>query len=219
MAKGVIFKYLDSISESDEIKVIALFSCPGKKGRQEYLEFYNKIFDSRLDRSALMRMCNAVNQFIMKIVSSDKFYIHVNSGQVITTFLSFSLACDYRIVADTTVYQNPCLELGLVPKGGGAFFLSKMLGPSKAYEVLLSCYDLPAKAALEMGLVNKVVPEADLEEAALETAYGFGQNRLSSLTGIKRLVNYSYKELKDYLEFENQELMKIIAGGRYKNQG
>ena len=146
MAKGMIFKYLDSISESDEIKVIVLFSCPGKKGRQEYLEFYNKIFDSSLERSALMRMCNAINQFILKIVCSDKFYIHVNSGQVITTFLSFSLACDYRIVADTTVYQNPCLELGLVPKGGGAFFCPKCWGrakPMKSCCPVMTCPPAP----------------------------------------------------------------------------
>ena len=82
----------------------------------------------------------------------------------------------------------------------------------------MSCHDLPASTALEMGLVNRIVPEKDLEDAALETAYSFGQNRISSLTGIKKLVNYSYKELKEFLEFENQELMKIIAGGKYKCQ-
>jgi len=46
---------------------------------------------------------------------------------VLPLFLNISLAYDYRIVADNTVFENLCLEYGLVPKGGGAFFLTKIL--------------------------------------------------------------------------------------------
>jgi len=75
----------------------------------------------------------------------NKIVVHADSGEVIPLFLKVNLACDYRVVAENTVFRNPCLELGLDPKGGGGFFLSKMLGRSKALEVLLYEGDIPAK--------------------------------------------------------------------------
>ena len=81
----------------------------------------------------------------------SQIVIHADSGNVLPLFLNISLACDYRIVADNTLFQNPCLEFGLVPKGGGAFFLSKIMGGSKAYEFLLSEEDIAAEEALRLG--------------------------------------------------------------------
>jgi len=60
-------------------------------------------------------------------VNLNKIVVHADGGRVIPLFMNVSLACDYRIVADNTVFQNPCIELGLAPKGGSGFFLSKML--------------------------------------------------------------------------------------------
>ena len=126
-------------------------------------------------------------------------------------FLNISLACDYRIAADNTVFQNPCLEYGLVPKGGGAFFLSKILGVSKAYKMMLSEEDVRAEEALKLGLVDEVVPLAELQDTALKVAGQFARKPVSSLRCCKRLLNYSFKDLREYLEFETEELTKSIG--------
>lgn len=166
-----------------------------------------------MDRHAINRLYNAVNQFILRLVDFNKVIVHADSGKVISLFMNTSLACDYRIVADNTVFQNPCLELELVPKGGEAFFLSKRLGTSKAFEILLSNKDITAQEALRLGIVDKVVPLAELNEAALKIAKDFADKPIRSLAGIKRLLNYSMKELEDYLELESQVLLKMF--GRY----
>lgn len=88
-------------------------------------------------QKSLERMYNAISQFILKLVSLNKMVVHADSGNVILLFMNIGLACDYRIVADDTVFENPNFELGVVPKGGSTFFLSKLLGANTAAKILL----------------------------------------------------------------------------------
>jgi 2-(1,2-epoxy-1,2-dihydrophenyl)acetyl-CoA isomerase len=155
-------------------------------------------------------MCNFFDQFLLKIVGLNKVIVHADSGHVIPLFLNLSLACDYRIVATHTIYQKPYFELGLLPKGGGPFFLCNLLGNCKARKILMSDEDINALEALELGIVDQVVPYNILEESALQMAQRLAKMPTRSLAGIKRLINYSMKDLKDYLSFESQELLKTL---------
>lgn len=126
-------------------------------------------------------------------------------------FLNISLACDYRIIATHTVYPKPYLEIGLLPKGGGAFFLCNMLGCVKAQKLLMSDKNLSAQEDLELGIVDQVTPQKRLQETAFQMAKSFTSRNTRSLVGLKRIISYSIKDLKDYLDFENQEIMKLIC--------
>jgi len=205
-----ILGYLENLSKDPDIKVLVIFGSPEKTGCQEYMDFYHLVMESDKGMDAIHRMYNVINQLILAIVRLDKIVIHCNSGKVISSFLNISLACDYRIVADDTVFQNPCLQLGLLPKGGGAFFLQRIIGLSKSYDVLLSEKDISAKEALEMGLVDMMVGKDSLEEAAILKARLFSRKPKSSLTGVKKMLNYSLKDLEEYLNLENQELIRAI---------
>ncbi len=213
-AKTVFFDYLDLVSESDSLKVVVIQNSPNKTGRNEYIEFYNQIVQSKLHISVVHKLFNAVDQFILKIREMNQIVIHADSGKVLPLFLNVSLACDYRIVADNTVFQNPCLELGLAPKGGGAFFLSKILGVSRAYKIMLAEEDIVAHEALKLGLVDEVVPFDELRDAAFKTAEQFARKPARSLRCCKRLLNYSLKDLREYLEFETKELVNLIGPHR-----
>jgi len=210
-AKTFFFNYLDRVSQNDALKAVVILGSPRKTGRNEYTEFYTQVIQSILDISAVYKMFNAVDQIILKFVEMNQMVIHADCGNVLPLFLNISLACDYRIVADNTLFQNPCLEFGLVPKGGGAFFLTKRLGASKAYELLLSEEDITAEEALRLGLVDKVVPLNDLREAAMDRAREYAGKPARSLRCIKRLIGYSLKDLHDYLEFETRELTNMIG--------
>jgi enoyl-CoA hydratase/carnithine racemase len=75
----------------------------------------------------------------------------------------------------------------------------------------MSDENISALDALELGIVDQVVPQGILEETALQKANNFASRKTHSLAGLKRLVNYSMKDLKDYLNFENRELMRLIG--------
>ncbi len=183
---------------------------------KEYVEFYRQVLEP--DQIAIQRMHNAVNQLILGITELDKIVIHADSRKFLSLFLNVSLACDYSIVTDTSVFHNLHLELGLVPKGGEAFFLPKMLGLSKACEILLSAEDITAQEALRLGIVDKVVPLGEFEEAVLRIVRSFAQKPGRSLSGVKRLLNYSKKDLGDYLEFENDELLRIVGSSDFRKK-
>jgi 2-(1,2-epoxy-1,2-dihydrophenyl)acetyl-CoA isomerase len=210
-SKSVVLDYLTQVSADRTIKVIVIESYPEKSGRQEYIEFFNRVLQAGLDFNTVYKLFHAVDDIILKLKEINQIVIHADSGNVVPLFLNISLACDYRIVADNTVFQNPCLEFGMVPKGGGAFFLSRILGVGRAYKLMLSETDLGAEEALYLGLVDEVVPLADIGAAALRVADQFARKPVSSLRCCKRLLNYTYKDLREYLEFETEELTKAIG--------
>lgn len=214
-ARDEVLDYFERVSKSDSIRAVVFFSSTEKTGREEYLEFYHQFSNLDWDQSAIGRFLNIVDQLILTIVDLNKIVIHAYSGRVLSLFLNVGLACDYRIVADNTVFQNPSLELGIVPIGGGAFFLPKILGYSKAYEILLSGKDITTHEAISLGIVDRISPLDKLEETALEMARRFSQKPVSSLSVIKRLLNYSRKDLEDYLRLENKELLRVILSSDF----
>lgn len=207
--RDIIIDYFDRLSVCSSIKAVILYSSPEQEGCEQYKQFFKKI-KPNWDRIDIYRLCNIVNQLILKIVDLNKIVIHVNSGQIISLFMNISLACDYRIVSEDTVFCNPYLDIGLVPKGGGPFFLSKMVGIGKAYEILLLNKEITAPEALQLGIVNKIAPFRELEDTAMAVARNFAENHPSSIAGIKRLVQYSQRDLRNYLELENRQILRII---------
>ena len=211
VTKSTILDYLDHLSRTDDIKVLLIVSSPEKAGREEYCKFYDQVGQSALEVNSVHKLFHAVDDLILKIREINQTVIHADSGNVLPLFLNISLAADYRITADNTVFQNPCLEYGLVPKGGGAFFLTKILGASRAYRMMMTDKDISASTAFKLGLVDKVVPFNQLESAALRIAEDFAAKPSRSLRCCKRLINFSFKDLREYLEFETDELSKMIG--------
>jgi 2-(1,2-epoxy-1,2-dihydrophenyl)acetyl-CoA isomerase len=100
-----------------------------------------------------------------------------------------ALACDLVIAAESAKFIEIFARRGLVPDGGGAYLLSRLVGVHKAKELMFLADDVPAAEALALGLVNRVVPDAELEKAAREWAerLAVGPTRAFALT--KNLVN------------------------------
>lgn len=206
-----LFDRFERLSQSSEIKVLVIINCLEKIGCEEYVHFCRQTINSEVDRQSIHRMCNIFDQLILKILQLNKLVIHADCGEVISLFLNMSLACDYRIVSRDTTFQKPYFELEILPKGGGPFFLCNLLGYSKTKQFLMSEKEISASEALEMGLVDQVVPYDKLEGAAIQTAQAWTQQSTRSLLGIKRLLNYNLKDLKDYLNFESDEFYKTIG--------
>ena len=209
--KNSLFDVFDHISDNDEIKVLVIMNCQEQIGCEGYIDFYRQVMANEFDRRSIQRMCNVFDQLILKIVRLNKPVIHADCDEVIPLFMNLSLACDFRIVATDTIFRKPYFELETLPKGGGAFFLCKMLGYSKAKQLLMSEKDINAIEALDMGIVDQVVPYNKLEETAIQVAQNFTKRSMRSLVGIKRLINYSMKDIQDYLDFESFELLRTIG--------
>jgi len=208
--RDTIIEFLDLIRKSDKIKVVVIMSHFDSSICKDYIEFYDRVFHAKLFQGDVLRMCRTLDQIMLAIVESNKFFISANSGKLFPEAIGLDLACDYRIISDDTTFQNIFLEYENIPKGGITYFLDKRLGHCKATELLLTHQNICARKALSLGLVNKVVPIQEIESKAIEKAKHFAKKPIKTLSGLKNLLNYSMKDLAEYLEFENQELIRII---------
>jgi enoyl-CoA hydratase/carnithine racemase len=93
-----------------------------------------------------------------------------------------------------------------------------MLGYSRAKKLLMSEKDINALEALEIGIVDQIVPYDKLEEAAIQKAQDLTRRSIRSLVGIKKLINYTItRDVQDYLNFESFELLKTFDSIARKN--
>ena len=216
-AKRSLFNYLDCVAACDQVKVLIIKEAPTKMKRAEYIAFYRSLIKPDFDQVPLERMYNALNQFILKLMGLAKIIVHADGGDVILLFMNIGLACDFRVVAAGTVFQNPNIELGVVPKGGSVFFLSRMAGAATASRLLFSGRDIDAREACRIGLVDKVVPRDELDRAALETARLYARIPSGYAVGIKKLLNYDIDQLAGYLEYENALLRRLVRSASLQN--
>jgi enoyl-CoA hydratase len=100
-----------------------------------------------------------------------------------------ALACDFRVVADNAKLGQPEVLLGIVPGGGGTQRLPRLVGPSRAKDLLYSGRQVGAEEALRIGLVDRVVPAAEVLDTALAWAAELAQGAVLAQGFIKRAVD------------------------------
>jgi enoyl-CoA hydratase len=81
-----------------------------------------------------------------------------------------ALACDFRLAADRARFGQPEILLGIIPGGGGTQRLARLVGPARAKDIIFTGRQVGAEEALRIGLVDEVVPGAELMERALAHA-------------------------------------------------
>src|SRR5215216_2910870 len=101
---------------------------------------------------------------------------------------SLALMCDTRIASEEAAFVCAYGRIGASPDGGMTYFLPRMVGPSKAIELLLNDPLLSAEAARDMGIVAEVVPAADLMKRAREKAEKLAAKAPHYVRMCKRLV-------------------------------
>ena len=214
-ARDQVLDYLDQVSGNPAIKILILAGSPQAKGRDDFVAFFKNFYDRGMDITLIYRMHNFIDQMVLKLAQLEKFTIYINSGNVLAPFLNFGLACDYRILADNTVIQNPGIQWGLSAKGGGAYFLPRLIGTEQAWNVMLSDKDITAFEALEMGLIHEIAPSEHLEEITFSRANRYAQKPTSALSIVKQLMYFSNRDLREYLEYENTLLINTVKNAAF----
>jgi enoyl-CoA hydratase/carnithine racemase len=112
------------------------------------------------------------------------------SGFALGGGLELALACDLRIAADSARLGQPEILLGIIPGGGGTQRLARLVGPARAKELIWSGRQVRADEALAIGLVDRVVPAAELEAAALAWAGEFASGPVVAMGLAKRAIDH-----------------------------
>jgi 2-(1,2-epoxy-1,2-dihydrophenyl)acetyl-CoA isomerase len=142
---------------------------------------------------------------VLAIRRLEKPVIAAVNGAAAGAGLSFACACDIRIAADSASFVPAFINVGLVPDSGGTFFVSRLLGPSRAFEWLASGRKLSAAEAHAWGLVSEVVEGDGLAARAGELAAQLAAMPTRGIGMTKRLLDQAIgSTLEEQLEREAQ---------------
>ena len=125
---------------------------------------------------------------------TDKPVICALNGAAAGYGMDLALGCDIRIAADTAKIAAIFTKRGVLPESGGAWLLPRLVGWAKAAEIAFLGKVLSAQESLELGLVNKVVPAADLMDEARAWAREIAQNAPLAVQATKRMMRMALEE-------------------------
>ena len=99
-----------------------------------------------------------------------------------------ALSCDIRLASERSTFGQPEINLGLIPGGGGTQRLCRLIGYGRAMEIVLSGGMVSAEDALTMGIVNRIVPNEDLEAEAMKLASEISKKSPHTMKVAKRVI-------------------------------
>jgi 2-(1,2-epoxy-1,2-dihydrophenyl)acetyl-CoA isomerase len=143
------------------------------------------------------------SKVIRSMVILEKPIIGAINGDAAGAGCNFALACDILIASESARFIQVFVRRGLVADAGGTFFLPRLIGLSRAKELMFSGEAVEARQALELGLVSKVVEPELLMEEAMALAQKLAGGPTRALGMIKKMLNRSFEsDLETALEME-----------------
>jgi 2-(1,2-epoxy-1,2-dihydrophenyl)acetyl-CoA isomerase len=122
------------------------------------------------------------------VTGMDKPVIAAVAGAAAGIGMSFALACDLVVMADSAFLLAPFSTIGLIPDGGATWLLARRLGYHRAYQLCVEAERIPADRCLEAGLAHRVVPAQNLLDEAVGWAGELAERAPLSLSRTKRAM-------------------------------
>ena len=146
------------------------------------------------------------------IENSSKPVIAAVNGFALGGGCEISLACHIRIAGENARFAQPEVRLGIIPGWGGTQRLPRLVGKGKAIEMITRGEMTDANTALQIGLVNYVVPQAELTEKSQEIAYSILKNGPEAIRASLACIHKGYDmALDEGLELEVQAFSNLFT--------
>jgi enoyl-CoA hydratase/carnithine racemase len=140
----------------------------------------------------------------------DKPVIAMVNGVAVGAGMGMCLMCDVRIASDEARFSTGYVKVGLVPGDGDTYFLPRLVGTAKALELLWTSDFVDAIHAERLGIVNRVVPAAELAEETYTLARRIAEGPQIPIRMIKRLVYQSMRlDLRTHLDLVSSHMAVV----------
>jgi 2-(1,2-epoxy-1,2-dihydrophenyl)acetyl-CoA isomerase len=147
--------------------------------------------DAKRATDSMRKIMNGAQRLVAAVLDCGKPVIAVVNGAAAGIGAHLALAADLVVAAEDASFVEVFVRRGLVADGGGAYLLPRRIGMQKAKELAFFGDKLPAAEALALGMVNRVVPAAELAAAADEFARRLAAGPTTAISLTKRLLNAS----------------------------
>ena len=207
---GQLDKAIDDISQNESI--IGVVITGG--GNNAFCAGADiKSFAKLTNPQDVMKVITLGQNVFKKIANLEKPVIAAINGVAYGGGNELALACDIRISSDRARFSQPEVNLGLIPAWGGTQRLSRLIGTSKAKELIFTGQFVTAQEAFRIGMVNKVVPDGEELRAASDIVRQIASRAAPlAVKAVKKIINSGNdsKAINDGLELE-VEAMKELA--------
>lgn len=157
------------------------------------------------DVQSFRKLLDAGRDIVTTIAAIAKPVIASVNGVAAGAGCNLALACDYRIASDSAKFSQSFVKIGMHPDWGGTWLLPRLIGPGRALEMLMTGRMADASEALNIGLVDRVVPSAELTDETERLAQAIASGPPIAIAGIKRALRASEKnDLRAQIELESE---------------
>jgi enoyl-CoA hydratase/carnithine racemase len=163
-------------------------------------------YTDMVDRSAALQAAFTV------IARIPKPTVAAITGYALGGGCELALSCDFRVAGENAKLGQPEVLLGIIPGAGGTQRLSRLVGPSRAKDIIFSGRFVAAEEALRIGLVDEVVPPDDVYAAARRRAERYVGGPAYALRAAKEAVDRGLEvDLETGLEIERMQFAGLFA--------
>jgi len=160
----------------------------------------------------MVRRSGPLQASLSAVAAIPKPTVAAITGYALGGGCELALCADYRIAADDAKLGQPEILLGIIPGAGGTQRLSRLVGPSKAKDLIYTGRFVDADESLRIGLVDKVVPAAEVYDAAVAWASQFAGAAALALRAAKEAIDAGLGvDLGTGLEIERQQFAALFA--------
>ena len=165
-----------------------------------------------MDHAAMLARARGLQEAFSAVARIPKPVIAALTGYALGGGLELALCADLRIAADNVKVGQPEIQLGLIPGAGGTQRLPRLIGPSRAKELIFSGRQVPAEEALRIGLVDRVVPAAEVFAEATALAARLAAGPATALRAAKESVDAGLEtDLETGLALERAWFAQLFA--------
>ena len=205
---------LEELREDAEVRVV-VFTGAGDKAfiaGADIGEFAGRTAVTQRDVMTARSLFTAIDTFPKPVIA-------MVNGFCLGGGCELALACDLRIASDKASFGQPEINLGIIPGGGGTQRLTHLVGEGKAMELILTGEIIDAQTAYNLGLVNMVVPAADLEGRTMEMANRIAEKSPIALRMAKEAVKTASRSTLDEGLRREIDLFALCFSSQDKDEG
>jgi enoyl-CoA hydratase/carnithine racemase len=166
-------------------------------------------------RERLEAYIDTFHDVVKALVRCPKPTIAMLEGAAVGFGADLAFACDIRVAATSAYVQEKFVKIGLLPDGGGTFWLPRLVGTARAMELILLGEPLTAPALAQLGIALRVVDASALRETTLEVARALEHGPPLAHAAIKRALYASWGSFEEALRRERDEQLKLLESADF----
>jgi len=164
------------------------------------------------DSAAMAAWSGRLQAALSRVAGIGKPVVAAITGYALGGGLELALAADFRVAGERARVGQPEILLGIIPGAGGTQRLPRLVGPARAKEIIFSGRMLTAAEALEIGLVDRVVPDESVYQAALDLVKRYVNGPALALRAAKQAIDYGLGvDLATGLEIERVQFAGLFG--------